>query len=117
MSEPKFFCPRRGESPVTRGYKPDGDEWRVDAEGVRRCSWCGSMDPDEFMAKAQALVELGPTDKSCKVYVGANLKFYFQHLTEEQRREFLALYNAGKLKLGYPGDFYVLPFFMRRVPS
>lgn len=91
-------------------------------------------------------VELGPTDKSYKVYVrnkgGANFKqtsrncpkdatctgpadcthwttremdqtkFYFQHLSSDQCRRFVELLNVLKLKFGYPGHFYVTPFFI-----
>jgi hypothetical protein len=39
-------------------------------------------------------------------------KFYFQHLSPEQRREFVDLLNAGTLNLAYPGHFYRLPFFV-----
>lgn len=45
-------------------------------------------------------------------------KFYFQHLDEDQSRRFVDLYNErtddGKrrMQVGYPGRFYVLPFFM-----
>ena len=37
-------------------------------------------------------------------------------LTQEQRDEFLRLYNSGALVLGFPGHFYVWPFFMRAKP-
>lgn len=40
-------------------------------------------------------------------------KFYFQHMSKEGRQRFVALLNAKKLKIGYPGHFYVLPFFVR----
>jgi len=40
-------------------------------------------------------------------------KFYFQHLSAEQRRRFIELHNGGKLHLGAPGRFYVVPFFCR----
>ena len=30
-----------------------------------------------------------------------------------QCRRFLDLFNANKIKVGYPGHFYVLPFFMK----
>lgn len=42
-------------------------------------------------------------------------KFYFQHLSQEQREEFIQLYNDGKIQMGYPGYFYTLPFFCTRV--
>jgi hypothetical protein len=44
----------------------------------------------------------------------AHHKFYFQHLTPEQRIRFVELLNANKLSLEYPGHFYVLPFFCSR---
>lgn len=40
-------------------------------------------------------------------------KFYFQHLNPEQRVRFIELYNDKKLHLGYPGHFYVVPFFCK----
>ena len=43
----------------------------------------------------------------------SHTKFYFQHLSESQMMEFVALYNAKKLRLKYPGHFYVVPFFMK----
>ena len=41
-------------------------------------------------------------------------KFYFQHFNEEERRRFFDLYISKKMKIGVPGYFYVLPFFMTR---
>ena len=40
-------------------------------------------------------------------------KFYFQHLTPEQQQEFVKLLNDKQLKIGYPGFFYRLPYFVR----
>jgi hypothetical protein len=40
-------------------------------------------------------------------------KFYYQHLSAEQRAEFIELHNADAMKLAYPGYFYVRPFFTR----
>lgn len=45
---------------------------------------------------------------------GKRVKFYFQHLDENQRMTFVELMNMGVVNLGAPGAFYVLPFFMRR---
>lgn len=62
----KFMCPRRSESPGLSKIFPDGDEWRSD----NSCSYCGSMNPDLLMARLEdGTLELGPTDKSYKVYV------------------------------------------------
>lgn len=82
----------------------------------RSCSFCGSLPPGDFMEAVRAGAVLEPTDKPYKVYVGepTTAKFYFQHLSEEQRREFFDLYVAEQINVGYPGHFYVLPFFMRR---
>lgn len=44
-------------------------------------------------------------------------KFYFQHLSAEQRHRFIELLNTNKIKLNVPGYFYVLPFFCQRVSS
>lgn len=40
-------------------------------------------------------------------------KFYYQHLDEQQRAEFIELYNAKTMLLAYPGRFYVTPYFCR----
>ena len=131
-----FLCPRRDE------FAPDGipsgmpktDTW-LREYGYRTCSWCGSMHPEDFMRICRSgSGEVGPTDKRYKAYVEGGIiraKFYFRHLTEDQRREFVDLYNdravrrydsegdyevirdrGSKLKIGYPGRFYVLPYFM-----
>lgn len=40
-------------------------------------------------------------------------KFYFEHLSQTQRKHFVELLNENKMAIGYPGRFYVLPFFIR----
>jgi len=42
-----------------------------------------------------------------------NSKFYFQHLSDEQKTEFVELYNEKCMKVGYPGYLYTLPFFCK----
>lgn len=108
------------------------------------CSFCGSLHPDTFMEWLEAGAEITPTDKSYKAYLkcpypnerygetkveqtdsggsitsvyGQEAKFYYQHLSAEQRQRFIELYNEKKLTIGYPGDFYRLPFFCSRGPS
>lgn len=143
------ICPRRSES-VFGLRKEKADTWREDDT----CSYCGSVNPDTLMTRLEAGdIEIGPTDKSYKIYVhnagGAafkqtyrdcyeqprtgkakepkctgpddcshwvtreinDTKFYFQHLSAEQRTKFIEIYNAKRMKIGYPGHFYVLPFF------
>jgi len=108
MSE-SHLCPRREESNVV--FKlPESDEWREDGT----CSYCGSMNPTEFMKQTTEGIELGPTDKSYKVYVGKAQKFYFMHLTEDQKQRFVVLLNTQQLNIAYPGHFYVLPYFIGR---
>lgn len=117
-------CPRRAEdgtdttdSPFTFAG-PNRDTWDVrEPGGLRKCSYCGSVHPDDFIARLKAGDELGPTDKNYKAYleysVGFN-KFYYQHLSPEQRTEFIAMLNTHEvIKLGLPGYFTVLPYFIR----
>lgn len=108
----RFLCPRRIEMPSTFRLDP-ADTWRRrpgDAELT--CSHCGSLHPLAFMRAAANDVELGPTDKSYKVYVGAQGKFYFQHLSIDDRLVFIELLNAKVPHIGDPGYFYTRPFFI-----
>lgn len=57
----------------------------------------------------------GPNE--CTHWVTRNIdetKFYFQHLSEDQRKRFVDLLNDSKLHLAAPGYFYVMPFFCKR---
>lgn len=111
-------CPRRVEGP--RYDTLNEDYWREDGT----CSYCGSCSPDAFLWDIGNGVVIAPTDKDYKVYLG-NGKFYFQHFDTAQKHEFIRLYNNHTIKIaGYNheegqhdhGDFYVLPFFVRRQP-
>lgn len=143
---------------------PDSWYRRYGRKGPRSCTYCGSLHPDDFMDVVRTgSGKIGPTDKNYKVYVTiptllytptstftnhdgkkvvqklpktpATLKFYFQHLSEDDRREFVDEYNRrpvtnelpdgtveevgdstmnGKMKIGYPGYLYVKPFFIVR---
>lgn len=42
----------------------------------------------------------------------SHAKFYFQHLSVEQRKRFVELLNEKKLHIGDPGHFYARPFFV-----
>lgn len=164
----KHFCPRRNESPFgMRDSEPRPDTWRQ-RDGIRACSYCGSVHPDDFFAALGAGNEVGPTDKSYKVYIKIadplagtdrvvsaiahdpddadrsgwvkadpavlkrdgwtsdgykwmrfttrgpqrDCKFYFQHLSPEQQQRFIDMLNAKTMNIGYPGHFYVRPFFV-----
>jgi len=120
-----FLCPRRSELgidptvhkvPELDSWAPPRNEGRGINDTVRTCSWCGSMHPDDFFAAIERGEEIGPTDKNYKAYVGDSVgKFYFQHLGDEQKKRFVELVNSKAMKIGYPGHFYVLPFFLGRV--
>lgn len=122
-------CPRRFEAPPGR-YQENADTWEEghglvgqDAIGTS-CSYCGSLNPDRFLELVEQEWVVGPTDKPYKVYLsppgrvgGREAKVYLQHLSEEQRDQFIDLYNTKQMKIGYPGRFYVLPFFCQPAPE
>lgn len=133
-----FTCPRRiedgrafADSPM-RGSGPNLDTWDVreypEHPGIlnnrrRSCSYCGSLHPDDFMQAIDDGAEIGPTDKTYKAYIewdgvdNRHGKFYFQHLTAEQRSAFVAALNTGTIRIGFPGHFYVTPFFISYAPA
>ena len=120
-----FTCPRRVEDGTDRDDSPftfagsNRDHWDVRELGKNpRCSYCGSIDPNSFMLRIKAGDELGVTDKNYKAYLpGTDYpKFYFQHLSVEQRREFAAMMSRNEIVYGFPGHFTVLPFFVRLAP-
>jgi len=94
-------CPRRDEANFAF---PGPDYWRVHYNGDRVCSYCGSMDPDQFIALCHRIVEAGHgdvesierSDKRYKFYVtrpgvrnaseGA-IKFYTMHFEDRHRAE------------------------------
>ncbi len=51
-------------------------------------------------------VHYGPTPAN------RHAKFYFEHLSIDERRRFVDMVNQGKMKIGHPGRFYRPPFFM-----
>lgn len=118
--EATFNCPRRREQGMLNPDDPAHlfDHWREHAHlapGARSCSYCGSVHPDDFMQAVRAGVEVGPTDKNYKAYMTGpgfdHAKFYYQHLSVEQRGKFVQMINDKTMKIGEPGYFYTLPFF------
>lgn len=116
----KHTCPRRMNDYGPWERKPNLDKWiKAGGSWTARvmCSFCGSMDPEDFMAGVEdGSYTVGPTDKTYKAYVSTETKdmhgkFYYMHLSKEQRRRFVELLNEKKMKIGYPGCFYVLPYF------
>jgi hypothetical protein len=96
-----FSCPER--------IVPGEDSWRNATDHC--CNYCGSINPEDFMTAVREGVKLTQTDKNYKVYVGQdNKKFYFKHLSMQQKIEFIELYNTNFIVVA--GGFYVLPYFM-----
>lgn len=111
-----------------------------DPEGVGHpnpgpcCSFCGSLHPEKFLELIADGWTVEPTDKTYKAYLpltldrprsdvdpeaplsvaffGGRAKFYYQHFTEEQMQRFVDLYDDNTMRLGRPGYFYRMPFFM-----
>ena len=83
----KHTCPRRAENGMGQvdgpfrggGLNLDSYEPRYGLVGqARGCSYCGSMNPDDFMEALRSGKEIGPTDKSYKFYI-------HEALTEEEK--------------------------------
>jgi hypothetical protein len=109
-----FTCPRRFEFGGQRSVEGPEPDYYAARGGTLGCSYCGSVPPAEFMDAVRSGVQVGPTDKSYKAYLGSEMrKFYYQHLSDQQRQEFVDLHNARTIAWGEPGYPYVLPFFMR----
>ena len=75
-----------------------------------------SMEAVERMRKDPTWTEVRPGHWEQRGPRGPvrHMKFYFQHLTEAQMREFVELHNQKKLRFDGERGFYVYPFFMRR---
>lgn len=84
------------------------------------CTFCGSLEPETLLTWMANGGHITPTDKSYKLYASLKgerqHKFYFQHFNDEQRTQFIAMYNliSRPFTMGYPGYFYVLPYFAGR---
>lgn len=114
----KHTCPRRVENGMDRedgpfrGSGPNLDTYKSGHGLVgqeRGCSYCGSMNPEDFLEAVKNGGLIGPTDKSYKLYLEAPVrgKFYTQHFSVEQGHEFWRLLQANELSWGYPGGPYV----------
>lgn len=128
--------PRTMLTPTDKSYKvyisidveEDASEERIvslvsfdlDPERVKREGWIRADDPRIVTALERdggwgdpnqyLWVQLAPRGTRRED------KFYFEHLSVEQRKRFCDLLNEKKLALNYPGYFYTLPFFLARNP-
>jgi len=137
----KQTCPRRMTDFGPWEREENLDRWRsgtsfakyANDPTFRNCSFCGSIDPEQFLDfVAQGWVVV-PTDKDYKAYLGRPVdphpllegsevtidfeevgKFYFQHLTAEQQGRFVELLNSDQMRLAYPGHFYRKPYFITK---
>ncbi|MFE0472536.1 hypothetical protein ACFW2V_13070 [Streptomyces sp. NPDC058947] len=135
-------CPRRMNEVGPWEHEENLDSWLEGDRGSEEahqpdpepyCSFCGSLHPEKFLELIAEGWVVEPTDKTYKAYLGEVLhgperiampgeplppircgraKFYYQHFTEDQMQKFVDLYNNNTMRLGYPGYFYQLPFFM-----
>ena len=96
----KQWCPRRAGGGAG-SFFPGPDYWQVHYNGDRVCSYCGSLDPKQFLAICRQIVLDGDTSRAsiefCKGYKfyvtrpgirnaseGA-IKFYTPHFTDDDR--------------------------------
>lgn len=113
MNENNIKCPLQRYGTLRAQIEHDA-KWRADGT----CSYCGSVSPDDFFEALKQGAEIIPTDKDYKCYINGNgyhhAKFYFEHMTDEQRINFIELVNAKEILYAYPGYFYRTPYFMKR---
>jgi len=98
----RHCCPDHSGMPqvfaysVNKDENPNPDRWDVDQFGVRDCSYCGSIHPDDFI---KLIREFGfgiiePSTKSYKLYVnvgvGRRYKYYRSH---DEEHDFVNKYN------------------------
>lgn len=117
QDEAKHTCPRRIENGMHSASSPmrgAGENLDTYKEGrglvgqPRGCTYCGSMSPEDFLEAVKNKAEIGPTDKSYKLYIDDHKgKFYTQHLSPEQGHAFYQMMQANEVNWGYPGYPYV----------
>lgn len=87
----------------------------VSEDRIARAIRQTAADAGATPAEQDAAVEREWTEKVAPLHVGTTVaKFYFQHLSDAQQQEFIDLLNAKRVRFGYPGYLYVLPYFCRR---
>ena len=90
------------------------EAWHSDPQGivatVRAMGEKDGKTPEQIEADIAELWQRQDqaTGDSC----GQEAKFYYQHLSDDQKREFVDLLNSKQMRVGMPGYFYSAPFFM-----
>lgn len=90
------------------------DGGTIDSTGKNYKAYIDCPYPNEHYGETTdeiITVDGGGSYRSISVY-GRTAKFYFQHLDDAQRREFVDLYNAGRIAFAGGYGFEIYPFFM-----
>lgn len=96
----KHTCPFHASNPKQ-------DSWQIDGV-VRKCSWCGSIHPENMLQLATELtVKVADGNK---LYLG-DLPFELAHLNKQQMNRFIELFSTEQLKMDLIDYFYILSFF------
>lgn len=99
------------DRPATEAEKQAArDRWNASSIGqaLQRAAAAEGKTPEQAAEELDRAYETEyPTANSA----GQVAKFYYQHLSAEQRDEFITLYNDHRMTVGYPGHLYVTPFF------
>lgn len=99
----KWKCPRSVGKGIDAAH-----EWTENGT----CSYCHSISPEMFMERIKDGAHMLVTNSDYKVYVGDKEdKFYFNHLNQAQREEFVRMFNDKQLRFHAPGHFVVFPYF------
>lgn len=71
------------------------DRWDVDELGVRDCSFCGSIHPDDLITliKEQGFGIINPSDKNYKWYIDSKEKRYKYYRYHDSQHDFVNKYN------------------------
>lgn len=98
-------------SPTDKTYKAYLSEGRGEEDIARRKeAWLAE---NQGVVAASQLEERWAAQEPMIREGGRQAKFYYQHLSADQRARFIELHNARQIKIGYPGRLYVTPFFCR----
>jgi hypothetical protein len=109
--------------PTDKNYKAYlGKPYTDQDHAARQASWSdghvgravrqGALDSGKTAEEADAVVaEFWQTHEKQLLSSKTVAKFYYQHLSFEQQQEFIELYNAKQMVIGYPGYFYARPYF------
>jgi hypothetical protein len=115
--------------PTDKSYKAYLGRPSTDEEKARKkAEWLNNFTASETSAVAEQsgktpeqvkgeLTESYDRDHAGPESCSQEAKFYFQHLSAEQRDEFIELHNARRMRIGYPGRLYTLPFFAGAGPK